>query len=215
MGYSGETNDINFSSGTTAFYDFLGFLINGESTNGAGLSESNVQMPFSSGTISLLWCRVTTAATSSSTVTLRKNSANATNTFSINANTTGAFSDTTPHNDSIATGDLIAVEVVAGSSALIIDIIACTFAASPSSNTVTRLGCMDEVPNAPSGPATWYMPGAGVDSNSGSFITSETSGVKLRHRKVMTVKNLAAYFFNKLSLRLITHPTNHCIYVNL
>jgi hypothetical protein len=44
MGYSGETNDINLSSGTTAFYGFLGFLINGESTNGAGLSESNVQM---------------------------------------------------------------------------------------------------------------------------------------------------------------------------
>jgi hypothetical protein len=60
---------------------------------------------------------VTTAATSSSTVTLRKNSSNANNTISINANTTGAFSDTTPHNDSIATGDLIAVEVVAGSSA--------------------------------------------------------------------------------------------------
>jgi hypothetical protein len=72
MGYSGETNDINFSSGTTAFYGFLGFLINGESTNGAGLSESKVQMPFSPGTISLLWCRVTTAATSSSTVTLMK-----------------------------------------------------------------------------------------------------------------------------------------------
>jgi hypothetical protein len=151
-------------------------------------------MPFSSGTISLLWCRVTTAATSSSTVTLRKNSANASNTISINANTTGAFSDTTPHNDNIATGDLIAVKAVAGSSGLIIDIVACTFAAS--SNTVTRLGCMDEVPNAPSGPATWFMPGAGVDANSGSFITSETSGVKLRHRKAMTVKNLAAYFFN-------------------
>ena len=45
MGYSGETNDINFSSGTTAFYGFLGFLINGESTNAAGLLESNVQMP--------------------------------------------------------------------------------------------------------------------------------------------------------------------------
>jgi hypothetical protein len=62
---------------------------------------------------------VTTAATSSSTVTLRKNSSNADNTISINANTTGAFSDTTPHNDRIATatGDLIAVEVVAGSSA--------------------------------------------------------------------------------------------------
>jgi hypothetical protein len=157
--------------------------------------ESNVQMPVSPGTISLLWCRATTAATSSSTVTLRKNGANANNTISINANTTGAFSDT-PHNDSIATGDLIAVKVVAGSSAPIIDIIACTFAASPSSNTVTRLGGMDEVPNAPSGPATWFMPSAGVDADSGSFITSETSGVKLRHRKAMTVKNLAAYFFN-------------------
>jgi hypothetical protein len=33
--------------------------------------------------------------------------------------------------------------------------------------------------------------GASDDANSGSFITSETSGVKLRHRKVMT-----AYFFN-------------------
>ncbi len=54
---------------------------------------------------------------------------------------------------------------------------------------------MDEVPNAPSGPATWYMPGAGVDSNSGSFITSETR-CQLRHRKAMMVKNLAAYFFN-------------------
>ena len=56
---------------------------------------------------------MTTAAHSSSTVTLRKNSANASNTFSINANTIGAFSDTTPHNDSIASADLIAVKVVA------------------------------------------------------------------------------------------------------
>src|SRR5215467_12611156 len=112
MGYSGETNDINFSSGTTAFYGFLGFLINGESTNGASLSESNVQMPFSPGSISLLWCRVTTAATSSSTVTLRKNGTNASNTISINVSITGAFSDTTPHNDSITTGDLIAGNLI-------------------------------------------------------------------------------------------------------
>jgi CheY-like chemotaxis protein len=70
MGYSGETNDINFSSGTTAFYGFLGFLINGESTNGAGLSESNVQMPFSPGTISLLWCPWTSSLTSTPTAFL-------------------------------------------------------------------------------------------------------------------------------------------------
>jgi hypothetical protein len=75
-----------------------------------GIKYSNA---FSPGIISLLWCRVTTAATSSSTVTLRKNGANANNTFSINANTTGAFSDTTPHNDSIAIDLILAVEVVA------------------------------------------------------------------------------------------------------
>jgi len=32
------------------------------------------------------------------------------------------------------------------------------------------------------------MPGAGIDSNSGSFKTSEPLGVKLRHRKEMTIK---------------------------
>src|SRR5215831_4746100 len=49
-----------------------------------------------------------------------------------------------------------------------------------------------------SGPATWFMSGAGIDANSSfiTFITSETSGVKLRYRKTMTVQNLAAYFFN-------------------
>ena len=94
----------------------MGFLINTKSTNAAnfgtgGINESSVRMPFSAGSISLLWCRVTTAATGTSTVTLRKNSANATNTFSITANQTGAFSDTTPHNDVISSGDLVDVQV--------------------------------------------------------------------------------------------------------
>ena len=40
------------------------------------------------------------------------------------------------------------------------------------------------------------MLGVIIDVNSGSFKTSETSGVKLCHRKAKTVKNLAAYFFN-------------------
>jgi hypothetical protein len=75
--------------------------INGQSELADGLSQSNVQIPFSTATTSLLWCRVTTGATSSSTVTMGKNSTTANNTFSINANTTGAFSDTTPHNDTI------------------------------------------------------------------------------------------------------------------
>jgi hypothetical protein len=106
--------------------------------------------------MSLLWCRVTTAAISSSTVTLRKNSANANNTISINANTTGAFSDTTPHNDTIATGDLIAVEVVAA-------LVLVVWMKSLRHLVVQPLGSCQVLVLIRT-----------------SFITSETSGVKLR-----------------------------------
>jgi len=51
------------------------------------------------------------------------------------------------------------------------------------------------------------MSGAGVVSNSGSFTTSENSGVKLPHRKAMTFKNLAAYFFNSGDPDTVTVPS--------
>jgi len=54
------------------------------------------------------------------------------------------------------------------------------------------------------------MPGTGVDANSGSFITSETSAVKLRHRKAMTVKNLAAYFNNGDPDTVTVHSRKRC-----
>ena len=58
-----------------------------------------------------------------STVQLRKNAANANQTFSITANTTGAFTDATD-TDTIASGELIDVAVTPRSTALIITIIA-------------------------------------------------------------------------------------------
>ena len=78
-----------------------------------GGSETDAQTPFSAGTISNLWCRVKTAATANSTVVLRKNGANGNETFSIGANTAGAFSDATD-TDSIASGDKIAVGITPG-----------------------------------------------------------------------------------------------------
>ena len=42
MGYSGETNDINFSSGTTAFYGFLGLTCSiASQSNALGQDTSN------------------------------------------------------------------------------------------------------------------------------------------------------------------------------
>jgi hypothetical protein len=55
-------------------------------------------------------------------IQLRKNGANGNETFSIGANTTGAFSDATD-TDSIASGDKIAVGITPGSTALVITII--------------------------------------------------------------------------------------------
>jgi hypothetical protein len=75
--------------------------------------------------MSKLWCRVTTAATSSSNVVLRKNSGNGNETFSIGAKQTGAFSDNSD-TDTINSGDLLDVGITPGSTALEVTIIAAT-----------------------------------------------------------------------------------------
>lgn len=105
------------------------------------------------GTISNLWCRVKIAATANSTVVLRKNSANGNETFSIGANTTGAFSDATD-TDLTASGDKIAVGITPGGTALVITIIAATFTPTNMSNTVTHmLSFQDEF----SANCHWYL----------------------------------------------------------
>jgi hypothetical protein len=97
MAYDGNSiianASTNFSSTAQSFFTFGGCL-EGSNSSFAASTESTQQVPFPAGTISKLWCRVTTAATSSSTVVLRKNSGNGNETFSIGANQTGEFSDT-------------------------------------------------------------------------------------------------------------------------
>jgi hypothetical protein len=54
-------------------------------------NENYCQAPFVARTLSNLWCRVKTAASSSSTVVLRKNAVNGHENISITANTTAHF----------------------------------------------------------------------------------------------------------------------------
>jgi putative exporter of polyketide antibiotics len=76
-------------------------------------------------------------------------------TFSISANTTGAFSDTT-NTDSIASGDKIAVGITPGSTALVITIIAATFSSINMSNTVTHMLSFQDLISQPTIIGTYY-----------------------------------------------------------
>jgi hypothetical protein len=105
--------------------------------------------------ISNLRCRVKTAANANSTVVLRKNGANGNETFSIGANTTGAFSDATD-TDSIASGDKIAVAITPGSTALVITIIAAKFSSTNMSDTVTHMLSFQDLSSQPTVTGTYY-----------------------------------------------------------
>jgi len=158
----------------------------------AGGSETDAQTIFPAGTISNLWCRVKTAATANSTVILRKNGANGNETFSIGANTTGAFSDAT-NTDSTASGDKIAVGITSGSTALVITIIATTFTSTNMSNTVTHMLSFQDLSSQPSITGTYYSTPSGVTAYKTSSYNSAEANSKLRMRKAFTVNNFATF----------------------
>jgi hypothetical protein len=151
----------------------------------AGGSETDAQTPFPTGTISNLWCRVKTAT--NSTVVLRKNGANGNETFSISANTTGAFSDATD-TDSTARDDKIANGITPGSTALVITIIVATFSSTNMSNTVAHTLSFQDLSSQPSITGTYYSTPSGVTAYKTSSYNSTEANSKLRMRKAFTVK---------------------------
>jgi hypothetical protein len=190
VAYEGDTGLMGFTSTSQGFC----MLGSGPNLNNvsAGGSETDAQTPFSAGTISNLWCRVKTAATANSTVVLRKNGANGNETFSIGANTTGAFSDATD-TDSIASGDKIAVGITPGSTALVITIIAATFTSTNMSNTVTHMLSFQDLSSQPTTTGTYYSTPSGVTAYKTSSYNSTEANSKLRMRKAFTVNNFATF----------------------
>lgn len=184
------------------------FFVTNETT------EAVNQAPFVAGSITKLQCVVNVADTSTvNTVTLRKNGANGSNTFSITKSGTGGFSDSTPHTDGISNGDLIAIQLspLTGAS-LGLSVIALTFTAN--TNTVTKLGV--KIPNSTNaGTNTYFV----IPSESFGGGTSEAP-TKLTMRKAMTVNNLAVYnYLNNItgtfSSRKNTAPGNLSASMNL
>jgi hypothetical protein len=141
VAYEGDTGLMGFTSTSQGFF----MLGSGPNLNNvsAGGCETDAQTPFPADTISNLSCPVKTVATANSTVVLRKNGANGNETFSIGANTTGAFSDATD-TDSTASGYKIAVGITPGSTALVITIIAATLSTALrySVNNISTVGLL-------------------------------------------------------------------------
>ena len=176
--------------GSQSWTFFAGGLYTDFSTNGAGPNpESTFQTPFTAGSLTKLWCRVKTAASGASTVVLRQNSANASNTFSIGSGLTGAFSDSTPHTDIINSGDLLDVAITPGSTALVITILAVTFTAS--SNTQTVVNAIAAVNTGSISFNTNYFGSFfGVTSFNASPYNTTEANSKTRQRKSMTASGM-------------------------
>ena len=144
---------------------------------------------------------------------LRKNGANGNETFSIGANTTGAFSDATG-TDSIASGDKIAVGITPGSTALVITIIAATFCSTDISNTVPHMLSFQDLISQPTITGTYYSTPSGVTAYKTSSYNSTEANSKLRMRKAFTVNNFATFITvevhlipERMGLMVILLPT--------
>lgn len=112
---SANYGGVTLNASTTDFYAY------GDGTLTNITTETPAQIPFrSAGTISLLGIRVSAnTLTGTSTLTLRKNTANGNQTVSIGAGLTGYFEDTV-NTDTVVAGDLINYQLAAGTGTSII-----------------------------------------------------------------------------------------------
>jgi hypothetical protein len=187
VGFDNGSGDLTQSSTTQSFWMFNGCLMNFKSSyTSSGNTESFTEIEYTAGTLSNLWVRVVTAASSTSTALLRHNAANGNETISISAST-GTFTDTT-HTDSISSGDKIDMAVTPGSTALHIEVAAVVFAAS--SNTVTIGSAINgAVPNY-NASTTSYLPPIGIQSYNSGATTTEAD-TECRTQVALTVSTVS------------------------
>lgn len=143
----------------------------------------------SPGTLSNFWGRITANSVSISTThRIRRNLANGNQTFSVNASTSGTFTDAT-HTDTVSSGNTfdIAITLNGNAGTLIPNIYSCIFAAT--TDTVTRCS-LSNFDSGWANSTTYYSGFAGSDE--GSLSTNEANA-KIRMRKAATIKNMAEF----------------------
>src|SRR4030095_12765346 len=140
-------------------------------TTSESICQHRIRTP---GTFSNLQIRLisNSVSTGNSTFRSRKNGANGGQTVTIPQNTSGLFEDTSG-SDAVVDGDLVSVQMVAGSGAMSISQITQLFEAT--TNTVTKLSCNHVALSADSG--NYYFP-PGSDG-----INQTEAQAKLRIRK--------------------------------
>lgn len=103
---AGNTGTIGAS--TTTYPTLGGSAANTEAT------EVKARVPFrAAGVFTRLYCLISANNRGATTLTLRINGADGTNTLSIGDSTTGEFEDTT-HSDTIASGDQVNLKIITG-----------------------------------------------------------------------------------------------------
>lgn len=128
-------SNIGANAGTT----YYGAIYTGNLSTLA-TSEAQKQRTFNSaGIISNLYCRVSVNDRGASTLTLRKNAGNGSESVSIGASTTGEFEDTS-NTDSVSAGDEINYSLVTGAGGTTFTFALVSAVFSATTNTVCVLG---------------------------------------------------------------------------
>lgn len=127
---------VAFSANITS-YGHLGSTIE----TGVETTEANANTPISvAGIFSLLYVRVVTnTVTATSTIRLRKNSANGNSAVSIGSSATGEFEDSSG-TDAVAANDLVCFQRVIGATGTSVVVTVSSIVFSAESNTVNKIG---------------------------------------------------------------------------
>ncbi len=173
----------SIAAGATAWFS-MGTADNAQTGN-----EANFQVTFqANGTLSNMYCRVATnATTGSSTLTSRKNTANGNQTVSIGSAATGEFQDTT-HTDSVSAGNLLSYQIInGGGGALGLVINAIQFAPTTTTNTINRLISNAGLADTSIG-TNYYNPVSGSPTNN----TTEANA-QFKNKVAATLQNLYVF----------------------
>jgi hypothetical protein len=204
MGYShlmSARGATSIAASTTVYY----FLGQTQTASGAGASaEATAQVPYRTpGTISHMMIRMVTNDRGTSTVTLRKNTANGNNALSITSSTTGDFEDTT-HTDSIAAGDLVCAQVVTGAGGTTFSNMLFTALFTPNvrSQTLSKFIASNSTSanNVNAASTTFYQPLCGQHMTNNSSETNVPFAVKTNG----TLKNLSCHVSSNTNVSAAT-----------
>lgn len=202
MGNSLLSYTSNFSSVSGDSNEYYGFF---DTADNEGTFDTD-QTRFvyrSAGTLSDFWGRIIANSISVSTThKIRKNGVDGSQTFSVNANTTGTFTDTS-HTTSVSAGDKmnVSINLSSNSGTITPGIYSAVFAASTQANTVVRCVASDfSVYNDTS--TTMY--GVSIGSDEGNSVPTTEGSSKNRQRKAGTYQNFAIWIQSNSNTNSVT-----------